>query len=146
MSEPFGYFKAEPFGWTDCAETDEGAIALYAAPPAPVRQEPTAKHTDQFESARVGDYNRGWNDCLFASGIVKQPTPVREDWGPGPHECHSLPAPEFVCSTGLCHFKSKRTWTGLTHDEWDAWQDKHGLMLGRDALDEIEAKLKEKNQ
>jgi hypothetical protein len=26
---PFGYFKAEPFGWTDCAETDEGAIALY---------------------------------------------------------------------------------------------------------------------
>jgi hypothetical protein len=26
---PFGYFKAEPFGWTDCAETDEGAMALY---------------------------------------------------------------------------------------------------------------------
>lgn len=34
MSEPFGYFKAEPFGWTDCAETDEGAVALYTAPPA----------------------------------------------------------------------------------------------------------------
>ena len=33
--EPFGYFKAEPFGWTDCAETDDGAIALFAAPPAP---------------------------------------------------------------------------------------------------------------
>ena len=32
QSEPFGYFKAEPFGWTDCAETDEGAIALYEAP------------------------------------------------------------------------------------------------------------------
>lgn len=31
-SEPFGYFKAEPFGWTDCAETDEGAIALYDKP------------------------------------------------------------------------------------------------------------------
>ena len=30
--EPFGYFKAEPFGWTDCSETDEGAIALYEAP------------------------------------------------------------------------------------------------------------------
>jgi hypothetical protein len=28
-SEPFGYFKAEPFGWTDCAETDEGAMPLY---------------------------------------------------------------------------------------------------------------------
>lgn len=33
--EPFGYFKVEPFGWTDCAETDDGAIALFAAPPAP---------------------------------------------------------------------------------------------------------------
>lgn len=27
--EPFGYFKAEPFGWTDCAETDEGAQPLW---------------------------------------------------------------------------------------------------------------------
>lgn len=34
VDEPFGYFKAEPFGWTDCAETDEGAIALYERPAA----------------------------------------------------------------------------------------------------------------
>jgi len=34
MTEPFGYFKAEPFGWTDCAATDEGAVALYEHPPA----------------------------------------------------------------------------------------------------------------
>ena len=33
-AEPFGYFKAEPFGWTDCAETDDGAIALYERPQA----------------------------------------------------------------------------------------------------------------
>lgn len=31
-SEPFGYFKAQPFGWTDCAETDDGAVALYDRP------------------------------------------------------------------------------------------------------------------
>lgn len=31
--EPFGYFRPEPFGWTDCAPDDEGAIPLYAAPP-----------------------------------------------------------------------------------------------------------------
>jgi hypothetical protein len=31
-AEPFGYFRAEPFGWTDCAKTDEGAIALYERP------------------------------------------------------------------------------------------------------------------
>jgi len=34
QQEPFGYFKAEPFGWTDCAETDEGAVALYDRLPA----------------------------------------------------------------------------------------------------------------
>ena len=32
-AEPFGYFRAEPFGWTDCAPTDEGAKALYEVPP-----------------------------------------------------------------------------------------------------------------
>jgi len=32
--EPFGYFRAGPDGWTDCAETDEGAIALYELPQA----------------------------------------------------------------------------------------------------------------
>ena len=40
--EPFGYFKAEPFGWTDCAETDDGAIALFDAPPAPTPAEAPA--------------------------------------------------------------------------------------------------------
>jgi len=29
MIEPFGYFRAEPFGWTDCSEADEGAVPLY---------------------------------------------------------------------------------------------------------------------
>jgi len=27
--EPFGYFRATPFGWEDCKKDDEGAIALY---------------------------------------------------------------------------------------------------------------------
>jgi len=35
QDEPFGYFLAEPFGWADCAATDEGAIALYERPAAP---------------------------------------------------------------------------------------------------------------
>lgn len=38
--EPFGYFRAEPFGWTDCAETDEGAVALYEHPTPPAVVEP----------------------------------------------------------------------------------------------------------
>lgn len=28
-ADPFGYFRATPFGWEDCADTDEGATALY---------------------------------------------------------------------------------------------------------------------
>ena len=50
LAEPFGYFKAEPFGWTDCAETDDGAIALYTAPPAPSvpEAEPVARVTGYY--------------------------------------------------------------------------------------------------
>jgi len=68
-AEPFGYFKAEPFGWTDCAEKDDGAIALYTAPPAPSVPDgwryviPGRRRTEKFDSSRVGDYNQGWNDC-----------------------------------------------------------------------------------
>lgn len=29
MTEPFGYFRAEPFGWTDCADDADGAVPLY---------------------------------------------------------------------------------------------------------------------
>lgn len=43
--EPFGYFKPEPFGWTDCAETDEGAIALYEAPQPHQITEPAGNAT-----------------------------------------------------------------------------------------------------
>ena len=43
-------------------------------------QEPKIKTTDPFESSRVADYNRGWNDCIFASGIVKQTEPDPVAW------------------------------------------------------------------
>lgn len=32
QGEPFGYFRADPMGWTDCAADDDGAIALYERP------------------------------------------------------------------------------------------------------------------
>ena len=37
QQEPFGYFRALPFGWTDCAETDEGAMALYEGSTQPAK-------------------------------------------------------------------------------------------------------------
>jgi hypothetical protein len=47
VQQPFGYFKAEPFGWTDCAETDEGAVALYEHPAAqPVQDKVTLIQTN----------------------------------------------------------------------------------------------------
>ena len=57
-TEPFGYFRAEPMGWTDCAATDEGAIALYERPAAPAvpQGEPVAL-TDSYAGviAWIGD-------------------------------------------------------------------------------------------
>ena len=40
---------------------------------------------------------------------------------------------------------AQRTWVGLTHDEYDAICDKHSAMSDFDFLDDIEAKLMEKN-
>lgn len=54
QQEPFGYFKAEPFGWIDCADTDEGAIALYERP-QPAQQEPlTDEQLQEIEAAVWG--------------------------------------------------------------------------------------------
>lgn len=44
--EPFGYFRALPCGWEDCAETDEGARPLYD-------QEAIDALTAQLEQARA---------------------------------------------------------------------------------------------
>lgn len=32
LGEPFGYFRALPFGWEQCGEHDDGAVALYTRP------------------------------------------------------------------------------------------------------------------
>lgn len=141
MSEPFGYFKAEPFGWTDCAETDEGAVALYTAPPA--QEIVCSTGLCHFKAQHQKPVALKW-----------QQAPIRTVWGNemvvasvAIDNDHTL---SLYCERDQTPkveaMLAQRTWTGLTHDEWDAWQDKHGLMLGRDALDEIDAKLKEKNQ
>ena len=58
--KPFGYFRAEPFGWTDCAPTDEGAIPLYERP----KQSPTPPEA-QTEAEKVA-YCAGWWAALEA--------------------------------------------------------------------------------
>ena len=58
--KPFGYFRAEPFGWTDCAPTDEGAIPLYERP-----QQPPTPPEVQTEAEKVA-YCAGWWAALEA--------------------------------------------------------------------------------
>lgn len=73
QQEPFGYFKAEPFGWTDCAETEEGAIPLYESPPKQaipegwklVPIEPTERMLDVGES----NYQYG-EPSSYKAGLV----------------------------------------------------------------------------
>jgi hypothetical protein len=60
--EPFGYFKAEPFGWTDCAETDEGAIALYENPPL---SDETVKDAERYRWLRGGGKDLGGEVFMY---------------------------------------------------------------------------------
>jgi hypothetical protein len=64
------------------------------------------------------------------------------------------PAQEFVCSTGLCHYKAKRPWVGLTDEErrgireWQTIQEGLGPIWAPMMLYlymAIEQRLKEKN-
>jgi hypothetical protein len=64
-------------------------------------------------------------------------------------DCHlkltTPPAQEFVCSTGLCHYKEQREWVGLTDEEWQDLSDRYGMILFGRFKNEIETKLREKN-
>jgi len=67
--EPFGYFRAEPFGWTDCSEDAEGAIALYEHPAAPAQEaELTDDERQQVfrnaENRMVSEINLSWRNAV----------------------------------------------------------------------------------
>ena len=70
--EPFGYFKAEPFGWTDCSETDEGAKALYEAPPK--RKPLTPQSPCEMTQAEGKMFKLGWLECEADHGIKEKNT------------------------------------------------------------------------
>jgi len=56
QGEPFGYFRPEPFGWTDCAEDDEGAIALYERPQEVGLTDEEIEAIAQKHMSTVGDH------------------------------------------------------------------------------------------
>lgn len=67
QGEPFGFFRALPFGWEQCAEGDEGAIALYTAP-APAVPE---SHRDQIiDLISPMSKNSADHDINFAYRVI----------------------------------------------------------------------------
>ena len=153
VQKPFGYFKAEPFGWTDCAETDEGAIALYEHPTAPMQEPPPECQTEAEKRA----YAFGWWKALEAN----RATPVQE---PFDHKQAANAALRESMLRSIAIAKhtvsitpptAQRQWVGLTDEEiWAFWWNKPEVLDGEDdsmeaqfvaAVRAIEAKLKEKN-
>ena len=55
------------------------------------------------------------------------------------------PAAEFVCSTGLCHYKEQRPWVGLTDEKKRQIFEREDYQGWLDYINTIEAKLKELN-
>ena len=81
---PFGYFKSEPFGWTDCAETDDGAIALYTAPPVPIVPGDVARDAALYCAVQraCAELPEGWEiriELERSAGIVILVNPDGED-------------------------------------------------------------------
>jgi hypothetical protein len=76
QGEPFGYFRAEPFGWTDCAKDDEGAIALYERPQEVgliARQfDLICQAIDKADTATMeGDYMLDSDDCINVVRVMQ---------------------------------------------------------------------------
>jgi hypothetical protein len=142
QQEPFGYFKAEPFGWTDCAETDEGAIALYQAPP---------QRTEQNFCSRCGKRTNDIHTCTPPQDkymTLKEKVNLAMNWFDSGQEDRA----EFqTLMESILAQPPQRTWVGLSDDEvesywdWEDFQTGAGRSTILEMVRDIEAKLKEKN-
>ena len=110
-------------GWADVAKMMGEWLAANtppAAQPAPV-QEPLGRLC-VFDDA---DSEFGWSYDI--SGNAEQHRRLKELDGAKlyttPFAAQPTPVPD------------------LTHDQWDEWQDKHGLILEREALDELRSMI-----
>lgn len=75
--EPHGYFKADPFGWMDCEETDEGAVPLYERS---VIEKLEAQLADaRREAAEAQAHERFVTEKLTLAAIEQAVAPYRED-------------------------------------------------------------------
>ena len=71
QGEPFGHFRVEPFGWTDCAKDDEGAIALYERPQeVGLTDEGRQQVFIAAERRMVREPNLSWRDAIVDEVIA----------------------------------------------------------------------------
>jgi hypothetical protein len=78
QGEPFGHFRVEPFGWTDCAKDDEGAIALYERPQeVGLTDEERQQVFRAAERRMVREINLSWRDAIVDEVIAA----IREKMG-----------------------------------------------------------------
>jgi hypothetical protein len=170
-------------GWHDGIKIDASHIMLLSMAASQIEQ---ARSAPVQEPAEVLGHN-GWGfpikaaapvqkkcdcaahsaaDCVCGAWDKSAVAPVREDWGPGPHECHSLTAsvqePVAWRYRGILHEfdpsdwaegpvtplyttpPAQRQWVGLTENEIE---QEFGFIdeLLRDCVQRTESKLKEKN-
>lgn len=103
-----------------------------------------------WESTSFSD----WKKCSRDDFDDYTKTPKLHEWEYEVRKLYtSPPAQEFVCSTGLCHYKpaAQRPWVGLTNDEvrkinqevWGYVSADHTRMRGYAYA--IESKLKDLN-
>ena len=91
-TEPFGYFRVDALGWTDCAATDEGAIALYERPAAPAMPQGwkpvPVESTEEIEAAFFSElssaccsffdedgFSQAWRNAVNAANQTAKATP-----------------------------------------------------------------------
>ena len=71
QGEPFGHFRVEPFGWTDCAKDDEGAIALYERPQeVGLTDEERQQVFRAAENRMVREINLSWRTAVVDEVIA----------------------------------------------------------------------------
>ena len=78
-TEPFGYFRADAFCWTDCAETDEGAIALYEQPAQPLTDEMVHKAMIALNTESCGELQPTFEEMKAAIEAARNSRRTHED-------------------------------------------------------------------
>lgn len=103
-------------------------VKFYTSPPSP--SVPDMRLTGQWESSRIADYNRGWNECRQAM-LSAAPTPAE---APDQSEQRLGMVPADVA-------KDAARYRYLRDSVGDAWDDAIGTLTGIESPELINAAI-----